>query len=248
MYMKKILLTVLTIALVSAAFAQEAPATTKKPKKDFSKIIDRPGDHIVLQMSSDHWAGAPDSISSRMGGLPRGGNIYIMLDKPFKSNPQLSVGFGLGVSTSSIYFKKTFVNIAAGTAKLPFTNLDSSDHFKKFKLSTAYLEIPVELRFTNDPTQYKNTFKAAIGIKVGTLLNAHTKGKTLQNKNDGTINSFTSKETSKQYFNSTRLAVTARVGWGLFSLFGSYQVNNMFKDGVAPDIKPYQIGLSISGL
>src|SRR5882757_1876210 len=127
--MKKILLTVFAFACVSATFAQDVPVTTKK-KKDYSNILNRPGDHIVLQLSSDHWSGAPDSVSSRMGGLSRGGNIYVMLDKPFKSNPQLSVGFGLGVGTSSIYFKKTFVGIAANTTTLPFTNLDSTDHFK----------------------------------------------------------------------------------------------------------------------
>src|SRR5882757_8519794 len=93
--MKKILLTVFAFACVSATFAQDVPVTTKK-KKDYSNILNRPGDHIVLQLSSDHWSGAPDSVSSRMGGLSRGGNIYVMLDKPFKSNPQLSVGFGLG--------------------------------------------------------------------------------------------------------------------------------------------------------
>jgi len=246
--MKKILLTVFALACVSATFAQDVPVTTKKKKKDYSNIINRPGDHIMLQLSSDHWSGAPDSVSSRMGGLSRGANAYVMLDKPFKSNPQLSVGFGIGVGTSNIYFKKTFVNIAANTPTLPFTNLDSADHFKKFKLSTAYLEVPVELRFTQDPDNYKRTWKAAIGIKVGTLLNAHTKGKTLENKDDGVVNSFTSKQSSKAYFNSTRLALTARVGWGLFSIFGSYQVNSMFKDGVAADIKPFQIGLNISGL
>lgn len=238
--MKKIILFVAASVSLSMAFAQK--------KKDYSKIINRPGDHIMVQFSSDHWAGTPDSIDSHMKGFSRGANVYLMLDKPFKSNPRFSLGFGIGVSTSSMFFKKMEVDLTAGSAKLPFNNLDSSDHFKKYKLSTAFLEIPLELRFTADPEKSNKSLKAAIGIKVGTLLNAHTKGKTLQNKSDQSINSYTAKESNKRHFNTTRLSATARVGYGNFSLFGSYQVNSLFKDGVAADIKPFQVGITLSGL
>ena len=83
---------------------------------------------------------------------------------------------------------------------------------------------------------------------MGTLLNAHTKGKTLQNSGGTTINAYTAKESKKIFFNTTRLSITGRVGYGKFSLFGSYQVNNLFKDGAAAAIKPFQVGLCISGL
>ncbi|MEO7802309.1 MAG: outer membrane beta-barrel protein, partial [Ginsengibacter sp.] len=131
---------------------------------------------------------------------------------------------------------------------LPFNALDSSDHFKKYKVSTSYLEVPLELRFTSKPETPAKSLKLALGAKVGTLINAHTKGKTLQNKNNQTINSYLQKENSKKFFNSTRLMGTARVGYGVFSLFGSYQLNNVLKDGVGPDMKSYQIGITISGL
>jgi hypothetical protein len=171
-----------------------------------------------------------------------------MKEKVFKNNPQYSVGFGVGVGTNNMYFKKYAIDLKTTTTKLPFTSLDSADHFKKYKLTTAYLEIPVELRFVNDPANNSKSFKAALGIKVGTLLNAHTKGKTLQNKTGSTINSYTEKENNKRFFNSSRIAVTGRIGYGNFSLFASYQVTGMLKDGIGPDIKPLQIGLCISGL
>lgn len=238
--MKKILLFVAASVSLSMAFAQK--------KKDFKSVINRPGDHIMVQLATDHWSGTPDSIKDHLKGLSRGANIYVMLDKPFKGNPRFSLGFGIGVGTSNMYFKKMAVDLTAGSSKLPFVNLDSSDHFKKYKLTTAFLEIPLELRFTADPENSNKSIKAAVGIKVGTLLNAHTKGKTLQNKNDQNINSYTAKESNKRHFNTTRLAVTARAGYGNFSLFGSYQINNLFKDGVAPEIKPFQVGINISGL
>ena len=240
--MKKIVLAFISLLAITAVAAQNNNPVNKV------KLADRAGDHLMIQLATDHWTGAPDSISSHLKGLSRGANVYIMMNKPFKNNTRLSAAFGVGVGTSNMYFKTLKVDITSTKTILPFTSLDSTDRFKKYKLTTAYLEIPVELRFTDNPEKNNKSFKAALGIKVGTLLNVHTKGKNLQSKTGGNVNSFTEKENSKRYFNSTRLSVTGRIGLGNFSLFGSYQINNLLKDGVGPDIKPFQVGLSLSGL
>lgn len=211
-------------------------------------IMNRTGDHFMLQITSDHWLGVPDSIKSHMNGFARGANVYVMLDKRFKSMPAMSVAFGLGVGTSNIYFKNMDIDIKSKLNKLPFTDVQNANHFKKYKLTTVYLEVPVELRYTANPERENKSVKAAIGFKVGTVLNVHTKGKTLLDNNGTQINSYTAKETNKGFFNSTRIAATARVGYGNFSVFGSYQLNNIFKDGVAADMKLFQIGICFSGL
>ena len=56
------------------------------------------------------------------------------------------------------------------------------------------------------------------------------------------------KESSKRFFNTTRIIGTARIGWGHFILYGSYQSHALFKEGVAAEIRPYSIGLTLSGL
>jgi len=240
--MKKILLLLLTVCSVTIASAQDKKSPTKMD------LSNRTGDHLMIQLSSDHWLNVPDSIGSRIKGFSRGFNAYFMLDKPFKSNPKLSVAFGVGVSTSNIFFKNTNVDLKAGGTRLPFTNLDTVNHFKKYKLTTAFLEIPIELRFSAKPDNNNKSFKFAVGAKVGTLVSAHTKGKTLQDRNDRTINSYTQKETSKRFFNGTRLSATARVGYGMYSIFASYQINNLLKDGAGPEVRPLQVGIAISGL
>ena len=239
--MKKILSVIIAITLLGTAFSQK--------KKDWSKLnIDRSGDHFMIQISKDNWTGAPDSIKNRMKGLSRGLNIAFMLNKPFKSDPRWSVALGLGISHSSIFFKNTSVDIRSASTLLPFRNLDSTDHFKKYKLATTFAEVPIELRYTFDPLDEKKSWKVALGVKVGTLLNAHTKGKTLQNKSNATTGSYTEKENKKTFFNGTRLAATARVGIGSFSLFGAYAITSLVKDVAGATIRPYQIGLTISGL
>ena len=240
--MKKIVLVFIAFLSLTTVFAQDKK---KSGKKD---IVNRAGDHIMLQLSTDHWAGMPDSVKNRTKGLSRGANIYVMMNKPFKNNPQFSAAYGIGFGTSNMYFKSLNIDIKSTSTKLPFTNLDSTDHFKKYKLTTAYLEVPVELRFVKDPSRENKSLKAAIGVKIGTLLNVHTKGKTLENKNGGIINSYTDKINNKHFFNSTRIAATGRIGFGNYSLFGSYQVTALLKDGVGPVIHPFEIGFCLSGL
>lgn len=239
------------IACVIIAFISFSVASAQlKTTKDWSKVnIEKAGDHVMLQLSSDHWSGAPDSINNRMKGLSRGLNFYIMINKPFKSDPRWSIAGGVGVSTSSMFFTKTNIginNINAST--LSFTDVSNSNNFKKYKLATSFLEIPIELRYTFDPENEAKSWKIALGVKVGTMLNAHTKGKTLESSTGTTINSYTEKESSKQFFNTTRLSGTARVGIGHWSVFGAYSITSLLKDGSGASIKPFQIGITLSGL
>jgi hypothetical protein len=241
--MQKFFLLSLTVLLFSTIQAQNKEKVSRK-----IDISSRPGDHLMIQLSSDHLTGMPDSIASHQSGFSKGLNAYIMLDKPFKSSPKYSIGIGIGVSSSNIAFKKMNIDLKSTSPKLPFKATDSTDHFKKYKLSLGYLEIPLELRYSSDPLNSSKSFKAAIGLKVGTLINAHTKGKDLQNKNNALLSSYTEKENNKKFFNGTRFMATARVGYGIISLFGAYQLNNVLKDVAGAPIKLYQVGITISGL
>ena len=131
---------------------------------------------------------------------------------------------------------------------MPFTSLDSSNHFKKYKIATAFLEVPLEFRYLSKPTEPNKSFKVALGGRIGALVNVHTKGKTLQDKNDRTINEYLEKENSKRFINGTRFMATARVGYGIFSVFGAYQINSILKDAAGPAMHLYQVGLTLSGL
>jgi len=242
--MKKIVFVLIAFLSVSAVFAQDKDK--KKPTK--KNVVTGAGDHIMVQLASDHWTGMPDSIKSHTKGLSRGANVYLMMNKPFKNNPQFSAAYGIGVGTANMYFKTVNIDVKSTTTTLPFTSLDSTDRFKKYKLSTAYLEIPVELRFVKDPSRESKSLKGAIGIKLGTLLNVHTKGKTLENKAGSILDSYTQKINNKHFFNSTRLAATGRIGYGNFSLYGSYQITALLKDGVGPAIHPFEVGICLSGL
>lgn len=248
--MKKIALFAISCLLVNSLLAQDSTMTiTTAPVKKIKEPISlagRANDHFMIQLGYTGWAGKPDSINT--GGFSKSFNVYFMFDFPFKTNPKLSMAFGPGISSDHIQFKKTYVGIKDITETLQFRDQSDTNHFKKTKLNTTYLEAPIEFRYTANPLNSDKSFKFAIGAKVGTLIKAHTRNKDFENKSGNTLNSYTMKESSKRFFNTTRLVGTARVGLGHFTLYGSYQITSLFKEGVAAEIRPFSIGLTISGL
>ncbi|MFN2438655.1 MAG: outer membrane beta-barrel protein [Chitinophagaceae bacterium] len=242
--MRRILFIALFIFFGGMLFAQSD--STIKQKVLNTKMAPRSNDHFMLQLGYTTWTGQPDSINT--DGIPRTFNAYFLFDFPFKTNPRWSAAIGAGIGTDNIFFDKTYVGIKDATPTIRFQNLKDTNSFKKYKLATSYLEAPVELRYRTKPEDDRRSVKVALGLKAGILVNAHTKGKTLENKGGNTINDYKVKEFSKRFFNKNRLAATARLGYGHFSLFGSYQITTLFKEGLGPDIRPLTVGLTLSGL
>jgi hypothetical protein len=232
-------------AIILVAFLANTSVGQNMPNT--KAIIKKAGDHFMFQIGSESWGNAPDSIKTEMRGFNKSFNVAIMLNKPFKSNPKFSLAYGVGIGTSNVFFNKTNVDIGATGTKLNFVNTTNTNNYKKYKLSYAYVEVPLELRFNQLGDNTNKGLKAALGLKLGALVNAHTKGKDLQNSAGQAVNSNIDKVVTRKFFNSSRIAATARVGLGVFSIYGQYQLGNLFKDGVAAPIKPMQIGICIAG-
>ena len=246
--MKHGILVVVSLLALSAASAQKKSDN----KKDWSKIdlSNRPKDHFLFQVGMLSWLQTPDTISTR--GLARSMNAYFVFDFPFKTDPRFSVGLGVGVGTDMMFFDKDagrnldIIN-NTGFSFRRHAGTDTANRYRNIKLTTAYLEAPVELRFMLKPETPNKSLKFALGMKIGTLVSAVDK---TRYERDAIGNSaYNTKEKSRRHFNSLRLAATARVGYGNLALFGQYQVNDFIREGQGPNqIRPFTVGLTISGL
>ena len=244
--MKKFILFFVSSFLVAGLSAQQLDSVpAPKVKKNIVNMANRANDHLMFQLGYTGWAGIPDTINTK--GLSKSLNIYLMYDFPFKNNPKLSMAFGPGLSSDHILFSKTGVGIKDQTSTIVFKDLSDTNHFKKTKLATVFLEAPIEFRYSANPETGKG-LKLAIGVKVGTLLNAHTRNSDYENKSGNTLNNYVMKESSKTFFNKQRLSGMVRVGYGHVSLYGSYQFTPVFRDGLGPVVRPYSIGITLSGL
>ena len=157
-----------------------------------------------------------------------------------KSN--FSFAAGAGIAVSNVYLKNQVINLTDTSTQILF--MPETVDYKKYKMSTAYLEVPFELRFFANKENRNKGFKASIGLKVGALVSSHTKGKrTFNNK------PVIEKVSTKRYLETVRYAGTLRLGYGNFSVYGQYSIGNLFKVNNGPEnVRPYQIGICITGL
>ncbi|HMN32511.1 MAG: outer membrane beta-barrel protein [Chitinophagaceae bacterium] len=196
-------------------------------------------DNVMLQIGYTNWSGAPDSI--KIGGIGRAFGGYITYDFPIsKSNFSFAAGLGAGIS--NIYLKDQVINRKDSSTQILFE--PETTNYKKYKLTNTYIEVPFELRYFSDKDDRNKGVKAALGLKVGALVSSYTKGKYVFNEKP-----IIDKISTKRYMETMHYAATARIGYGNFSLYGQYSIGGLFKTGNGPEnVRPYQIGLCLSGL
>jgi hypothetical protein len=233
--MKKIFFTLGLLGLSYGIFAQDNPASTMVSAKA-KKAAQHSKDFLVVELGyvglTGTGAGNLDTKFNRTL------NVALMYDIPLTGS-NFSLAPGLGIGNDNYIFNNMTLDITNTTAP----SRTATDAYKKSKLATTYLEIPLELRFRQVPDNANKGFKAALGLKVGYLLNAHT-------RTVGNLTGFKviEKESSKYWFNTFRFAGTARIGYGNWALFGTYALNGLFKDNNTYAVNAYSFGISVSGL
>lgn len=208
------------------------PPPIVKPARDF----------LMLQFGYVNWIQKPDSVNVKPFNYMF--NAYLCYDFPIKKS-KMSFAAGLGISTSVEYLNQqvivnndTAAAYASGARFIPDTM-----HYKHYKLGITYLQAPFELRYFSNTQNRNKGFKAAIGLQIGTLLGAKTKGLT----SVGGVN-IKYKDDTKRYLSPWNFAATARVGWGNFSVFASYNLTTIFKENEGPPITPASVGITLTGL
>lgn len=231
----------------SLLLAQDGTTTIDKMNSNAIPVIVKPSrDFLMLQFNYNNWLQKPDSVKTKPFGY--GFNGYVCYDFPIKKS-NLSFATGIGVSVSVVYLDLQQIATTDTTAAyasqarfIPYATNDSVS-IKRYKFVSTYLTAPFELRYFSNMQNRNKGFKAAFGLKIGTLLGAHTKeAGTVDNTN------VKFKVDTKRYVSPWDFAVTGRVGWGNFSLFMSYNLTTVFKNNEGPPITPASLGICLTGL
>ena len=211
--------------------ANATPAAIVKPSRDF----------LMIQVAYNKWVQKPDSVKTKAFSYEFNG--YLCYDFPIKKS-NLSFAAGVGINASVVYLNNQVLALAdTGVKGYTARFISDTSSFKRYKFVTAYLQAPFELRYFSNMQNRNKGFKAAIGLSIGTLLGAHTKAlKSIEGTN------VKEKIGTKRYISPWNFAATARVGWGNFSVFGSYNLTNVFKENAGPPITPMSVGICITGL
>lgn len=249
--MKKNAISFLLILLTGFAFAQ-APTEEKKAKPNI------PGTFLV-DLGVNQAIGKPSTFKQGFWGS-RTVNVYYQYPIRF-GRSKFSFNPGLGVSLERWKFTNgatlldtvelvSFPNGAVATDQVEQYNLLSPARVypklaDKSMFITNYVEIPLEFRFDTNPEDINRSFNIAIGARVGVLFDAFTKIKyndlgevvKIKNKLNHGVNPF-------------RYGVYSRIGLGGFSLFGFYNLTEMFEENKGPlgtTMNTMTFGISING-
>ncbi len=237
--MRKILaIAALLLIQTPRLMAQEEIA---KPAAEIPAVVKPARDFVMIQFGYANWSIRPDTVNTKK--FSYNFNAYMCYDFPIKKS-RLSFATGLGISTTSMYMDKQLVAVSdTGKNGQDASFIKDTANYKRYKFNTAYLQAPFELRFYGNKYNRNKGFKAALGMQVGTLLGGHTKGlRSVEGTN------IKDKLNTKRYLSPWNFAATARLGWGNFSIYGTYNITNTFKDNSGPPLTPMSVGICLTGL
>lgn len=228
--MKKILFTLIAMAVSATSFAQLiADKTDKKVTVGFDIF------HDFQLKTSNNWDAR---------GFNQGASWAITYNFPLGESSKHTVSIGAGMSYHNYFSYSRILNPYADT--LQYLQCRDLENFKRFKVNANYVDIPLELRF-----RIKDQFKIGVGFKLGILVMAKTKyvgpddeANSLTGGNGHLVHEKLTYINNLERYN---YSATLRVGWKWVSVFAAYQLNPVFEVGHnAPVIHPLTVGLSFA--
>lgn len=195
-----------------------------------------PTDRFMLTLFTDIWQDEPQGMELK--SIQRGVSIRAMQDMPL-GRSSFSAAVGLGFTSNNLYsdHRYSFDPALDGFDFFPIT-----EDYDKNKLSLNYLDLPVELRFrSRDPNR---RFRLYTGLKLGYLVNAHTKyeGKVTHPWGE---RSTRIKEHKLDNISSYRIGLTTMVGYRSVNLHLHYPLTSLFEDNSARDMSAISLGLTL---
>ncbi len=203
-------------------------------------------------------------VETKMFGLDLGVTAYLQNGSskisapytPLELNLGKSINVNLHIIHQNISIVKHYIGIDWGIyaefnnyrfanddVLIPKTDtvgfLSEGVNYKKNKLFSSYLNLPVTLRFETNPKHPKKSFNLAIGGYAGYLIGAHTKTVKADKESNKVHDDFN--------LNKMHYGVTARIGYSWLDLFVTYSMTPLFNSGTAPDLTPVSAGIALVG-
>jgi len=239
---------ILLLALSFAAAAQisDPNAQSVDPNGKTGDQPDIPGT-FVLELGLNNALNAPERFDLGLWGS-RTLNVYYQYEIRIMES-KFSIVPGIGLSLERFKFKNgAILGYENDSLKLLLPDETPMTGLKKTQMINNYIDIPLELRFSTNPSDPGRSFKVAVGGRIGYMYDAFSK---LKYEDDGQTKTLK----DKQDWNLTRLryGVSAKIGLGNFNLFGYYNLTPLFEEGKGPgeggvvnDFQTVTIGVSLS--
>jgi hypothetical protein len=253
--MYKFILGIFFSLMVIGSFAQETPDSTlaqtpvKKKRKPPKKEM------LLINLNFDSWIGQPSTISPKWFSS-RGVDIAVLYDYVI-GRTNFSVAAGVGFNSHNIHMEAFPIEYSVLKDPTNPSSVGSYTHLdpaffedKKInvnKLSTNFIDIPIEFRFRSNPGKNGKRIAASVGFKLGWLAQSHTKTRVDQ---DFLYQGINFREKVKTYdipnLNRFRYGLTARLGYANFYVNFFYSLTPLFINGRGTEATPISVGIGYS--
>jgi hypothetical protein len=190
-------------------------------------------DRLIVDVTYNDWLGAVSPFENRWNSI--GINTNFMFDVRSKKYQSLSFGWGFAYAFSNVSTNRKLIEANSNVVIL--ANKSTLDSYNHNAIQAHRFYLPLELRFASKKW---NRIKFIIGADVGIqpFLN-----QVFLTKSEGEKEYFTKELSDRSLLN---YGVHFRAGTRSLALFGSYQINSLFKSRESVKLHPFQFGLSIS--
>ncbi|MEE9363858.1 MAG: porin family protein [Cellulophaga sp.] len=162
-------------------------------------------------------------------------SVGVIKDIPLNKKRNVAIGVGIGYAVNSYYTNL----LAAETGDIRTYTIETEDNFKRNKIETHLLELPIEFRWRESTPENHKFWRLYAGVKFGYAFANRSK--------------FVSNEKKVSFFNedigSLQYGATISFGYNTWNLHLYYPLNSLFKDDIKIDngenliVKPVRIGV-----
>jgi len=229
--MKKAHIFLISILLMSFSFEAVSQVISESAKRKFTVGVDVFTDIWMYDINPPYM----DQFFE-LRTIQQGATAFMQYNMPIGKQQLASFAVGLGIRNHNLYSNSVIENVKADTIK--FVSIPSSVEYRKSKINLVYLDLPIEVKL-----RWKNGFKLVPGFKVGYKIDSKQKY-----KGDRYDEEVMVKETSKtiRQLEDWSYGFTLRIGYKVASIYGYYQLSDVFEKGKGPEIAPISVGITIT--
>lgn len=229
--MKKLTILIAFLAIIGTSFQASSQVLSESAKRKVTVGVD---------VFTDIWIFTNDPLYMSQGfdlrTVQQGATGFVMY------NLQVGKGLsafsiGLGIRNHNMYSNSVISDIKADTIVFEEIEATVSD-YRKSKVNFTYIDLPAEFKFRTE-----GGFKLGVGLKVGYMIDSKQKYK--GNRPEDGKNVLVKTKDINQ-LEKWSFGPTLRIGFKWVSLYGYYQITQIYKTDRGPVMNPISVGLTIT--
>jgi hypothetical protein len=228
MNMKKLVILITFLGILGSTFSASSQVLSESAKRKVTVGVD---------LFTDIWLYTKDPLYMTPGfelrTIQQGATAFVMYNLQLGESMS-SFSIGLGIRNHNMYSNSVIPDIKADTIVFEEIEVD----YRKSKINLVYIDLPVEFKIRSE-----GGFKLGVGFKVGYMIDSKQKykGNRPEDRKNVLVKTKQINQLEKWSFGPT-----LRIGFKWVSVFGYYQINNIFTTGKGPEINMVSVGLTVT--